>query len=349
MPNFDSKIFNGEVFGKYVERVPDLKRNELLKSGALRSRSDLKTLFSEQTGSHYATVPMFGRIGGDALNYDGNTDITATSTTTYQQSMIVVGRAKGWVEKDFSTDITGGVDFMSNVANQVGKYWDNIDQDILLAVLNGIFSMTGAENLKFVKEHTLDVSANGDGKVNETTLNTATQQACGDNKNSFSLVIMHSAVSTNLENLNLVERLKYTDTNGIQRELNIGTWNGKTVIMDDSMPAIKKGSSGPDAYTEYHTYVLGNGAIDFVDVGATVPYEMARDPKTNGGQTTLYSRQRKVFAPYGISFTKKTVASFSPTNDELKNGGNWELVKDSAGTERINHKAIPIARIISRG
>lgn len=27
---FDSKNFNPEVFGKYVERIPNLKRNKLL-------------------------------------------------------------------------------------------------------------------------------------------------------------------------------------------------------------------------------------------------------------------------------------------------------------------------------
>lgn len=344
MAGFDSKIFNGEVFGKYVERIPNLKRNELLKSGALRKRDDLKGLFSEQTGSFYATVPMFGQLDGEALNYDGNTDITATTTTTFSQSMIVTGRSKAWVENDFSTDITGGIDFMDNVAAQVAGFWDTVDQETLLSVLKGIFSMTGAENLKFVNGHTLDITTQGDGCVGHATLNTAIQQACGDNKGIFSLVIMHSVVSTNLENLNLVERLKYTDPNGIQRELSLGTWNGRTVIIDDGMPAVNKTD-----HTEYTTYVLGAGAIDYVDVGAKVPYEMDRNASVNGGQDTLYSRQRKVFAPKGISFTKSSVASKSPTNAELEKGGNWEIVKDDTGNKRLDHKAIAIARIISKG
>ena len=342
--NFDAKTFNGEVFGKYVDRIPNLKRNELLRCGALRNRPDLKPMFNEQTGSFYVTVPMYGNLEGEASNYDGNTDIEADTTTTFSQSMIVTGRAKAWVERDFSTDITGGVDFMDNVASQVATYWDDVDQMTLLSILNGIFSMTGAENLKFVNNHTYDVTEIGEGVVGATTLNTGIQKACGDNKSSFSLVIMHSNVSTNLENLNLVERLKYTDANGIQRELALGTWNGRTVIIDDGMPAVEK-----EGYVEYTTFVLGNGAIDFCNVGATVPYEMDRNPAKNGGQTTLYSRQRKLFAPRGISFTKKSLASQSPTNTELENGTNWELVKDATGNKIINHKAIPIARIISKG
>ena len=80
---------------------------------------------------------------------------------------------------------------------------------------------------------------------------------------------------------------------------------------------------------------------------------MNRDPKTNGGEDTLYTRQRKVFAPYGISYEKASQTSLSPTDTELKNGANWALVHSGEATASqrsyINHKAIPIARIFSRG
>ncbi len=80
---------------------------------------------------------------------------------------------------------------------------------------------------------------------------------------------------------------------------------------------------------------------------------MDRDPAKNGGEDTLYMRQRKVFAPKGISYEKKSQASLSPTDAELKNGANWSLVHSGETTvsqrSYINHKAIPIARIISRG
>ena len=61
----------------------------------------------------------------------------------------------------------------------------------------------------------------------------------------------------------------------------------------------------------------------------------------------------KVFAPFGISYEKKSQATLSPTNEELKKGENWTLVHSGETTESkrsyINHKAVPIARIISRG
>lgn len=352
--NFDSKSFNAEAFKYMVDRVPNLTMNELKKSKALAANPDIRAVFGAQDGTAYAKLAMRGLIDGDAVNYDGQTDITATSTKTFEQGVVVVGRAKAWTERDFSYDITGGVDFMDNISAQVAEYKDTLDQNTILSVLKGIFSMTGAKNLEFVNAHTTEIGT----AMTATTLNSAVNKACGANKKKFSLVFMHSDVATGLENLNLIEHLKYTDKDGITRDLDLGTWNGKLVVIDDDMPVKEVAASGTGdtavpAHTEYTTYVLGTGAISYEDIGAKVPYEMARDPKVNGGEDTLYMRQRKVFAPYGISYEKASQTSLSPTDSELENGANWSLVHSgettAANRSYINHKAIPIARIISWG
>lgn len=342
MPSiFDNKVFNSEVFGKYVDTVSDLKRNELLKSGALRVRNDLRAKFADQVGGNYAVIPMQAPIDGEADNYDGATNINATSRHTYAQGMIVVGRAKGFTEKDFSYDITGGNDFLP-VASEIAHYWDNVDQATILSILKGIFAMSTGKGAEFATKHTTDITAEATNVVGATTLNTAIQKATGDNKNIFTVAIMHSAVATNLENLNLLNYLKYTDAQGVQRDLQLATWNGRLVLIDDNMPVE---GEGPE--TKYTTYVLGNGAFEYVNCGVKVPYEMARDASKNGGETTLYTRQRKLFAPKGISFKKAT--TMSPLNSELELGTSWVLAESEDGKAVYPHKAIPIARIISRG
>lgn len=393
MPNtkFDAKSFNAEAFKYKVGTVPNLKMNEIKKSAALAANPDIKSVFANQDGTGYARIAMRGLLDGDAVNYDGQTDITATSLKTFEQGVVVVGRAKAWVERDFSYDITGGQDFMDAVAAQIAEYKDGLDQDTILAVLKGVFAMSGdAKSKEFVAKHTTEV----DGAMTATTLNSATNKACGANKKKFSLVFMHSDVSTGLENLNLIERLKYTDKDGISRSLELGTWNGKLVVVDDDLPAeegyfeatastegavkVVANSASPaggeiklsavtpyfgsktlaaDMYvvlgTRYTTFALGKGAISYEDIGAKTPYEMDRDPAKNGGQDTLYIRQRKCFAPFGISYEKASQASNSPTDAELANGANWVLVHtgeaQAANRSYINHKAIPIARIYSRG
>lgn len=358
MPNtkFDAKSFNPEAFKYSVNRVPNLKMNEIKKSRVLAGNGEIRDVFSSKNGTGYARIAMRGLLDGDAVNYDGQTDITATSTKTFERGVVVIGRAKAWVEKDFSYDITGGIDFMDNVAQQVAGYWDGIDQEIILAIMEGIFAMTGAKNLEFVNNHTYDATGIGDGVMTSTTLNSAMNKACKANKKKFSLVFLHPDVATGLENLNLIKHLTYTDKDGITKDLDLGTWNGKLIVIDDDMPTEEVAESAEgagDGYTKYVSYVFGDGAIDFENIGAKVPYEMSRDPKTNGGEDTLYSRQRKIFAPYGISYEKKSQVSLSPTNAELKNGANWELVHSGEATPSqrsyINHKAIPIARIFSKG
>ena len=388
MPNtkFDAKSFNAEAFKYKVGTVPNLKMNEIKKSAALAANPDIKSVFANQDGTGYARIAMRGLLDGDAVNYDGQTDITATSLKTFEQGVVVVGRAKAWVERDFSYDITGGQDFMDAVAAQIAEYKDGLDQNTILAVLKGVFAMSGdTKSKEFVAKHTTEVA------MTATTLNSATNKACGANKKKFSLVFMHSDVSTGLENLNLIERLKYTDKDGISRSLELGTWNGKLVVVDDDLPAeegyfeatastvkVVANSASPadgeiklsavtpyfgsktlaaDMYvvlgTRYTTFALGKGAISYEDIGAKTPYEMDRDPAKNGGQDTLYIRQRKCFAPFGISYEKASQASNSPTDAELANGANWVLVHtgeaQAANRSYINHKAIPIARIYSRG
>lgn len=343
MSLFDEKNFNGEVFGAYVDTVPNLNRNELLKSKAIVQKQQYASMLPDQTGGNFITVPIKARIAGDADNYDGGTDIKSDSRATYAHGRIVIGRAHGWTEKDFSSDITGE-DFMP-AAQEVAEYWDDVDMADLLATLEGIFAMSTGEGANFATGHTYDVTAATNSVFDATTLNNAMQKALGDNKAKFALAIMHSQVATNIENLKLTDYLKYTDKEGIQRTISAGTLNGRIVLVDDRCPAVTG-----EGKTTYTTYIFGEGAIEYTNVGAKVPYEMDRDPAKNGGETTMYSRQRKIFSPVGISW-KNSASIISPTREQLKAGANWAIAAcDKSGAEKyFPLKAIPIGRVLSLG
>lgn len=346
MAKFDSKSFNPQAFGAYVKRIPNVTRTELAKSRAVGANENARAALSNQTGSLYARVPYYGRIsGGTSQNNTGAANIESTNTTTYEQGFVVASRMDGWTERSFSKNITAGVDFMDNVAAQVAEYKMEVKQAMLLAILKGVFAMgTEGETVAaraakdFIEKHVFDISANGEGMMDAATLNTAMQKACGDNKAIFKLAIMHSVVATNLENLKLLKYLTYTDADGITRDLALASWNGRTVLIDDGMP-VEDG--------KYTTYVLGEGSVILDDIGDAVPYEMARDPKTNGGQDTLYVRDRYICGVDGISFEKPSSITASAANDDLENGANWEIIND--GEKAIPHKAIAIAKIVSKG
>ena len=385
MAKFDSKKWNPDVFEKYMQKVPNTKENSLVKNGLLNAKPNMTARLRDEVGGNYFTEPIKGLLDGEVLNYDGVVNLTATSRDTFEQGKIIIGRMKGWTEKDFSFELTGE-DFMP-IAEEVKEYYDEVDQADILAILKGIFNMTDSGN-GFVAAHTTETEEN----IGATTMNSALQKASGDKKKIYKIAFMHSLPATNLENLNLLDYIKYTDSQGIQKDLTIATYNGKLVVVDDEMPVlngydaaesttegallvvssgattgqinladVKKGDFYPadvaaDDYvvagTKYTTYVLGDKFFDYDNVGVKVPNEMSRDPKTNGGIDTLYTRQRKLFVPKWISFTKNQMASNSPTRAELEDGRNWEVVnngKAGANKAYVNHKMIPVARIISRG
>lgn len=446
---FNGKIFNPEVFGRYLETIPRVKQDAFITSGIFRTRNDLRTMLADQTGGNYITVPMVGRIGGDADNYDGTTNMTTSTLDTYAQSMIVVGRMHTFTEKDFTSDITGH-DFMGDIAAQLANYQDDIDNETVLKILAGIF---GVNTDGFSERHTLDVTGTSTGKVTETSLLEATQKAAGDNRGAFNMVIMHSVIATALEKMEVLEYRKYTDAQGIQRQISLADWNGKTVLVDDNVPIEKtettagvysvtittkaaagdkikinnveliagvdfsldtdtatgnaaaiatalnastdptvskytwtssstkliatedstyygtgkfravatKGASGtlvigtvatetsPVVSMAYTTYILGQGAFDYCDCGAKTPYSTSRDEITAGGIDKLHFRQRKLFAPHGFSFIMPTPMIISPSAAQLAAAANWDVVQNMAGTAYYESKAIPFARILSKG
>ena len=384
---FNKKYFNERAFGAYYDTIPQERLNLLIKSGVLQGNNRIREMFASQTGAEYGIIPMIGRLKGKPVNYDGKTKYDEGKTLpTYKQGVVVIGRKDKFYEDDFTYDVASKKDFMSQVADQLGDYWDSAWEDVLLIITKALFSMKSDAGKVFASKHTYDISGETESSVAETTLNTALQKACGDRRRNFKLAVANSVIVTNLEGKKLVTNLRYNDPNGIERELNVYTWNGKLLIEYDEIteeegdPIYAKTSDktlteGKTYYTKsgtnytavaepsvenignyyevsgygdsrYVTYVFGKGAFDYEDLGAKVPHEMDRD--ADNDRDYLYERQRKVMAPHGVSYLMKNQATDSPTDEELADGANWDLVVGSDGNT-YNHKEIAIARIISKG
>lgn len=330
---FANKEFNPQAFGYLTEKVEKVRKNVLAKTGAFKRNEQVERILTEQNGSQLGRIVMkAGLTDKKAMKYDGKTDLTdSTTTKTLAQNVACLGYAQVFEELDFSQDLIGE-DFMSDIAKEVVGYFEDVEQDQLLAMLKGIFAMTGTDEDEFVKKHTLDISSESDPTLNPATLNKAMQKACGDKKGDFSVVIVHSAVATDLENKNLLQHLKYTDEKGVERDLTLSYWNGKLLIEDDTMP---------EENGVYTSYVLGNGAFLYGDLDVRVPYEVDRDPSKKGGASLLYARKRKYLAPKFISY-ESTVEC--PDATELEKGATWKLATDTENNA-VDDKLIKIAQI----
>lgn len=335
--------FDEELFLQMWREAPDPYLTAMLQSGAVVEDSTIAGMIA--TSGNYYTIPFYNTLDGEDQNYDGQTDITTSEVGGGYQSGIVYGRAKGFFSRNFTAELSGA-DPMGHIVATIARYWQKRRQMRLIGITNAIFGATGSgANAANWANHTLDLVSDTatPNLVKETDINDLATEACGDHKDQFSLVIMHSNVAKTLENKQLLEYWKYTDASGVQRPLNIASVNGYTAIVDDNVPVEAVGGDGANKdLKKYTTYLFGTGVIRTAKGRVDVPVETHREPKSKGGYDELITRMRESIHPNGFSFTKPSANwTESPTDAQLFAAANWKL--------KFDPKAIPIARLITNG
>ncbi len=187
-------------------------------------------------------------------------------------------------------------------------------------------------------DNTASATISDTNLIGETTVEDACVKANGDNAGGYSLAIMHSTVANRLAKLQLLNYLKYTDAMGIQRDLPIGTINGKTVIINDEVTTV---GSPVNGYYEYTTYLLGSGAIRYAQAPVEHPSDMKYDPDLYGGADIVYTRLREALVPYGFTFIGSTTANKAILDNVLLSSASY--------SREIDAKALFIARIVTNG
>lgn len=336
--------FDEELFLDMWSEAPDPYYTAMIQSGAVVEDSTIAGMI--QNHGNIYTIPFYNTLEGEDLNYDGQTDITVEEVGGGSQTGVVYGRAKGFFARNFTAELSGA-DPMGHIVSSVARYWQKRRQMRLIGISDAIFGITGSSGYakKWADCHTLDLSSTTAEarKIKETDLNDLATEACGDHKDQFGLVIMHSNVAKTLENLQLLEYWKQTDANGIQRPMALGSANGYTVIVDDGVPVEKVGGDGANKdLAKYTTYLFGNGVIRTARGRVDVPVETVREAKKNGGQDELITRMRETIHPNGFSFKIPTSGwTESPTDAQLFAKTNWDI--------KFDPKALPIARLITNG
>lgn len=322
--------FDEELFINMWNEAPDPIKTALFESGVMVKDAAIEGQLSG--GGNLFTVPFYNVLDGDAQNYDGQTDILPDEIGGGSQTGIAYGRARAFFAKSFAAELSGS-DPMGHIAATIAKYWNKQTQNQMLRILGAVFGISGTDNYTkaWKKNHITELSA----ELTETSLNDAAVKAMGDQKTLFKTAVMHSSVAKNLEAKQLLEYWKYTDKNGVSRPMNLGSVNGFTVVVDDTVPVDETG-------TKYTTYLLGEGVLRQASGRLDVPAEVTRDPMKNGGQDTLITRVRQAIHPNGFSFKKPSTGwTESPTDAQLADSANWSLDFDP--------KTIPMAQIISLG
>lgn len=323
--------FDQELFMQMWSEVPDPRLTAMIQSGAMVPDAAIRSQIA--TDGNFYTVPFYNILEGDEQNYNGMTDITLTETTGTSQSGIVYGRAKAFSARNFQAELSGA-DPMGHIAATFARYWQNQEQKRLIGILGGIFSTTDTSDFAttFKSTHVLET-----GKpAGITDANRLMTKSLGDNKDRYSMAIMHSIVAERLETLQILEFWTQTLASGLQRPTQIASWNGLTVIIDDSVPV---DDTDPNN-VKYTTYLFGAGALRTAEGRLDVPAEVDRDPLKFGGQDYMVTRIRRTVHPNGFSYiVPSTGWTQSPTDAQLFSGDRWKLI--------FNPKAVPIAKLVT--
>ena len=324
--HYDEELFNN----RWASEV-DPTSLVLLQSGVVVNSEIIANMISG--GSNYYTIPFYKDLTGEPQKYDGHTDIVSTDTEDGTQSGVVYGEAKGFKNTIFVNDFTGA-DPMANIIARITKYWGKVDQKKILAILEGIFGITGDTDWA---KHTYNIASSGttvseDNRMGVTTLRDASVKALGENADQLSLAILHSTVANRLENLQVLDFYKY-NVNGMDLDVRVAKSGNLNVLISDQLPVI---DSDIDGEKEYVSYIFGTGAILTANAPVEKPSDVVYDAKLNGGTEELITRRRKTYHPNGFTFAMANMP-ITVTATELKNSANWsrQMLADNINIVRV--------------
>lgn len=327
-----------DIFVPYVQNRTT-EKSRLIQSGALQVSERLNAALAGE-GTTF-TQRFFKDLDRDEENTSSAsnpTDSTPGGINSGREIQVRLSRNKSWGSADL-LDSMIAPDPMMAIGDLVAGYRANRLQRAFVATVKGMFAMNAAAPVTSgdkASTHTqndmtrnISGSSFADGVTNFNPAGViAAAGTMGDSLNELSMMMVHSVVYQRMQLLNLIDYIP--DAEG---RVNIATYMGREVIVDDSMP----NTSGV-----FETWLVGAGAFQLGIGTAKVPVETDRKPASyqGGGSEILYHRWENIIHPVGHAWVG-TAAEGGPANASLATAANWARVFPE-------RKQIKIARLITR-
>ena len=337
-----SDIVVPSIFNPYVQQRTE-EKSRLIASGAV-VRSPLLDE-NLQGGGLTFNIPSFKDLDNDADNVSSDegdaaaTNSTPKKTGTATQIGVRLSRNQSWSTSDLATALSGD-DPMASIIDRVSTYWARRLQAVFIATLNGVFADNAAAP-SAASEHTInDLTNDIKGSSYSAGVTNFTSEAfidaavtMGDSMGNLSMVCVHSIVYSRMQKNDLIDFIK-DSVNDVQ----IPTFLGRIVIVDDGLPVPSTGV--------YHTWLLGEGAVQLGMGTPKVPTETERKPSAGngGGQDILFNRVEWCVHPVGHAYVgaaTKGGPTNAATSNNLANAASWQR-------RYSERKQIKIARLITR-
>jgi Major capsid protein 13-like len=312
-------IIQPEIFTDYVVKRT-MEVSNVLNSGIATNDSQFDALASGP--NTLVNMPYFNDLTGDSEIMKDDGALTPGKIGTNKDVARKHGRARAWGANGLSA-LLSGADPLGAIGDLVTSYWARDRQKILLATLKGVFASPSMAS----KVHDISGATGDAALISGSTFIDATQKM-GDAKDSLTAIVMHSAVEAYLAKQQLIEYVQEAN-----QSIRVPYFMGKRVIVDDAMD-FNTGTGVANAY------LFGQGALAWGNGSHPniIGTEVDRDSLASSGEDFLINRQIFILHPRGVKFTEAAVADVFPTNAELADGANWELVYEPKAVRMVNFK-----------
>ena len=323
-------VYNPLVFAQGAQEA-QLQLNRFIQSGVAVMDPRLSAMAS--TGGNIGELPFYQPLGTEEPNYSTDNPAALSTPAKITSSKMVYRLAaqnKSWSAMDLAVELALA-DPVQAITSRIGQYWATNNEKRVIQSVRGLIADNIANDSK---DMILDISVAAGGTVSDANRVDGnaiidTVQTLGDHGEMLSAIAMHSVIYRRLQKQNLIDFIP--DARG---EINIPTYMGKAVIVDDSLVGV---SYDGGAKTYFDTILFGAGAIAFGEGTPTTPSEIQRNPDAGngGGEWQIYSRRSDIIHPLGFKFTSSSVSGQSATQAELATAANWDRV--------YNRKSVAIA------
>ena len=284
-----------EVFTDYLVQKT-VEKNAFLASGI--ATSDPSVILTR--GGRTVNIPFWKNLGGSSEVLSDSAALTVNKVDADGDVAAIHARGIAYGVNNLAT-LLAGDDPMRVIADKLADKWNSELQIVLTSTLKGAFGVDG------LKDSVNDQSL----KALDAAIMIDSMFLLGDNFQNITAIAIHSAVLGALQKLNLVESVVPSGA-----MFPILTYMGKRIIVDDALAPTEK---------VFPIYFFGAGAFAWNENPTFSTIKTDEDILTD--ESVIASRRVFTMHPRGVKWIGNA-AGATPSNAELANPENWQLVED---------------------
>lgn len=316
--------FAKEWFQKYTT-----ENSALYRSGIIATDPQIQKLVTEYSArGKTGELNFFNDLGSEDQGQSQTVPFAPDKFTGGKDAFVIHRRGKAWAAHDLAGIITGGGDVVGNARTLMADFQIRARQRMLMHTLKGVFASNIAKNSGDLVFDITGLPGEAAFLDEDSLLDAA--QVLGDAKGALAAIVCHSAVETHL---NKIGRKSQTYQPADQRQGVLASFNGKSLIMDDTLPFNK--STGVAEF-----FMFARGAVA----------EASAEPAENNRRFENYrealkstsgiiARDSYVMHIRGVKYVGSTDAD-TPSEETIESAASWTRVYEQ--------KHIRVLKIIAK-